>query len=148
MRHLERVREVDAVATISLSAKGGFFVAAQDLDSARFQVHPHAVEPISVGHGAFLLVQKEDAIDLVTLLCETELAVGKRIDRPCAIDGLTVHLHPFADLLHAEQGGVGQVAVGIGTDIQQEVAAFGHDVAQEVDELVGAFIGVGGDIRP
>lgn len=148
VRHLEMVREVDAVTTISLSAKGGFFVAAQDLDSARFQVHALAVEPIGFGHGTFLLVQKEDAIDLVTLLCETELAVGERIDGPCAIDGLTVHLHPFSDFLHTEQGGVGQVAIGIGTHVEEEVATLGDDVAKQVDEFVGAFVLVRRDIRP
>ena len=148
VRHLEMVREVDAVTTISLSAKGGFFVAAQDLDSARFQVHPHAVEPISVGHGAFLLVQEEDAVDLVALLRKTELAVGEGIDGTGPIDGFAVHLHPFADFLHAEQGGVGQVAVGIGAHVEEEVAAFGHDVTEQVNELIGAFVGVGGDIRP
>ena len=35
VRHLERVREVDAVTAISLSAKGGFLFAAQNLDFSR-----------------------------------------------------------------------------------------------------------------
>ena len=148
VRHLERVREVDAVTAISLSAKGGFLFAAQDLDFSCLQVHALAVKPIGVRHGVFLLVQEEDAIDFVPFLREAELAVGERIDGPCAIDGLTVHLHPFADLLHAEQGGVGQVAIGVGTHIEEEVAALGHDVAKQMDEFVGAFVGVCGDIRP
>ena len=148
VRHLERVREVDAVAAISLSAKGGFLFAAQDIDFACLQVYALAVEPIGVWHRAFLFVQKEDAIDLVAFLGETELAVSEGIKRTGAIDGLAVHLHPLADFLHAEQGCVGQVAVGIGADVEEEVAAFGHDVAQKMDEFVSAFVGVGRDIRP
>ena len=35
MRHFEVVREVDAVTTVGLSAKGGFLFAAQDLDFSR-----------------------------------------------------------------------------------------------------------------
>ena len=99
-----------------------------------------------MGHWAFLFVQEEDAINLITLLCEAELAVGERVDGSRAVDGLAVHLHPLADFLHAEEGGVGQVAVGIGTHVEEEVATFGHDVAQEVDELVGAFVSVSGDV--
>ena len=102
MRHLERVREVDAVTTISLSAKGGFLFAAQDLDFARFQFHALAVEPIAIGHWALLFVQKEDAINLITFLRKAELAIGEGIYWPCVIDGLTVHLHPLADFLHAQ----------------------------------------------
>ena len=148
VRHLERVREVDAVTAISLSAKGGFLFAAQDLDFSRLQFYALAVEPISVWHRAFLLVQEEDAIDLVAFLGEAELPVGEGIKRTGAVDGLAVHLHPLADFLHAEQGGVGQVAVGIGADVEEEVATLSHDIAQEMDEFVGAFVGVGGDIRP
>ena len=146
MRHLEVVREVDAVATISLSAKGGFLFAAQDLDFARFQVHVLSLEPIRFGHWAFLLIQKENAINFVLFLCETELAVGERIDGTCAVDGFAVHLHPFTNLLHAEQGRVGQVAVSVGTHVKEEIAALGHDVAQEVNEFVGAFVMVSGDV--
>lgn len=102
VRHLEMVREVDAVTTISLSAKGGFLFASQNLDFPGFERHAFAVKPIGIGHGAFLLVQEENAVHLVTLLRETELAVGKGIDGTCAIDGLAVHLHPLADFLHAE----------------------------------------------
>ena len=152
VRHLERVREVDAVTAISLSAKGGFLFAAQDLDFSRLQVSGcfvrRKIKPIGVGHRAFLFVQEEDAIDLVAFLGEAELAVSEGIKRAGAIDGFAVHLHPLADFLHAEQGGVGQVAVGIGADVEEEVAAFGHDVAQKMDEFVSAFVGVGRDIRP
>ena len=129
MRHLERVREVNAVTTISLSAKGGFLFAAQDLDFSCLQVHALAVKPIGVRHGGFLLVQEENAIYLVALLCEAELAVGVWIDGACAVDGFAVHFHPLADFPHAEQGRVGQVAISIGTHVEEEIAALGNDVA-------------------
>ena len=102
VRHIESIREVDAVTAISLLAKGGFFLTAQDFDFSRLQVHALAVKPIAVWYGAFLLVQKEDAVNLVAFLRETELAVGEGIDGACAVDGLTVHLHPFTDFLHAQ----------------------------------------------
>ena len=146
MRHFEVVWEVDAVATVSLSAKGGFFVASQDLDFPCFKRHVFTVEPIGDGHGAFLFVQEEDAIDLVALLGEAELAVGEGIDGACAVDSLAVDLHPLADFFHAEQCGVGQVAVGIRAHVEEEIAALGDDVAQEMDESVGAFVMVVGHV--
>ena len=79
---------------------------------------------------------------------EAEFAIAERINWARTIDGFTIDLHPLADLLHAEQGRVGQVAIGIGTYIKEEVAALGHNVAQQMDELVSALVGVGGDIRP
>ena len=129
MWHLEGIREVDAVTTVSLLAKGGFLIAAQDLDLASFERHTLAVEPIGLRNGAFLLVEEEDRIHLVAFLGETELAVGVGIDGAGTVDRLAVDLHPLADFLHAEQGGVGQVAVGIGTHVEEEITAFGHDVA-------------------
>lgn len=74
MGHFEVVRKIDAVPTIGFSAKGGFFLASQDLDFARFEVH-WCFKPIGVGYRAFLLVQEEDAIHFVAFLSETELPV-------------------------------------------------------------------------
>lgn len=147
MGRFEVAREVDAVATVAFLAQRGSLLASHHLDFARPQVLWH-FKPIGLRHRAFLFIQEENSINLVTLLRETELAVSEGIDRPCAINSLAVYLHPFADFLHAEQGGVRQVAIGIGAYVEEEVAALGYDVAEQMDEFVGAFIGVGRDIRP
>lgn len=118
MRHLIVVWEVDAITTVGFSAKGGFFLAAQHLDFPCLEIHALAIEPIGFRYRAFLFVQEVDAVYLVAFLRETELAIGERIDGTRAIDGFAVDAHPLADLLQAEQGGVGQVAVGVGTDVE------------------------------
>ena len=145
MRHLESIREVDAITAISLLVKGGFFLAAQHLNLTQFQVD-WGIEPIGIRHGAFLLIEEEDGVDLIAFLGETELAVGEWINGTGAVDGFAVNLHPFTDLLHAEQGRIGQVAIGVGTYVKEKVAAFGHDVAQQMNQVVGALVMVGGDI--
>jgi len=138
MGHFKAVWEVDAIATIGLFAEGGFLVAAQHFDFSRPQacgrlVRTVEVKPICLRHRAFLFVQEENGIHLVVLLREAELAVSEGIDGSCAVDGFAVHLHPLADFLHAEQGRVGQVAVGIGAHVEEEVAAFGHHIAEQMD---------------
>ena len=96
------------------------------------------------------LVEQQDGVAVAAVLAlgEADIARTIGIERTGGIDGLAVLVHPYAYLLHAFKSLGGQVALRVGAHVQKEVAAFGHNVDQHVDELGGALIMVTGDVRP
>ena len=52
------------------------------------------------------------------------------------VDGLAIDVHPLTDFLKTFDGLVGERAVSLGSDIEQEVAALGGDIRQLLDQVL------------
>ena len=75
--------------------------------------------------GIIALGIQRDGIFVLPILAlrVAHIALGIRVQRTGTVNGVTVLLHPLPYLAHPLQGGGRQLSVGIGTDIEQEIAA-------------------------
>ena len=88
------------------------------------------------------------AVQAVLALRVADAVLGVGLQRTGTVDGVAVLFQPDTNLFHPFQAGFGDVAVGVGTHVEQQVAALGDDVAKHMYQLVSRLVVVVVHIRP
>lgn len=95
---------LDAVdETVDFDARGGIDAFVEEIDD----VAMHSILALGVAH----------------------VVLGVWLEWTCAVDGFAVGFEPFANLLHTQQAWLWDFAVGVGANVEEQVAAFGYNVA-------------------
>ena len=96
----------------------------------------------------FALGHQVDRIGIPGAPGEGDAAILVGGDGAGGVNGLGVDGHPVADFFEPLDGGRGELAIGLGADVEQEIAALGDDVDQQVNELARRFVVVIRLVRP